>query len=86
MKHMFLKGIALGCLFLLMGSCNSNEEKSTAVVIDKEQVKKDIQARENQFAEIYNNGEVKSIGYYGDDSVTFYQNMAPVRSKAERLK
>ena len=86
MKKIFVKGIVVGCLFLLMASCNTNEEKSTAVVIDKEQVKKDIQARENEYAEIYNSGEVKNIGYYGDDSVTFYQNMAPLRSKAERLK
>ena len=84
MKNMFVKGIVLGCLFLLMASCNTNEEKSTSVVIDKEQVKKDIQARENQFAEIYNSGEIKKIGYYADDAVTFYQNMTPLRSKEER--
>jgi len=86
MKNMFVKGIVLGCLFLLMASCNSNEEKSTAVVIDKEQVKIDIQARENQFAEVLNSGELKKIGYYADDAVTFYQNMAPIRGKAERLE
>jgi len=86
MKNIFVKGIGLGCLFLVMGSCNSNEEKSTAVVIDKAQIKIDIQARENQFAEIYNSGELKKIGYYDDDAVTFYQNMAPIRGKAERLE
>jgi len=86
MKNMFVKGIALGCLFLLMASCNSNEEKSTSVVIDKEQIKTDIQARENQFAEIYNSGELKKIGYYDENAVTFYQNMAPIRGKAERLE
>ncbi len=86
MKNMFVKGIVLGCLFLLMASCNTNEENSTSVVIDKELVKKDIQARENQFAEIYNGGELKKIGYYADDAVTFYQNMTPIRSKEERLE
>ena len=86
MKNMFVKGIVLGFLFLLMASCNMNVEKSTAVLIDKEQIKKDIQARENQFAEIYNSGELKKIGYYADDAVTFYQNMAPIRSREERLE
>ena len=86
MKNMFVKGIVLGCLFLLMASCNTNEEKSTSVVIDKEQIKIDIQARENQFAEIYNSGELKKIGYYADDAVTYYQNMAPIRGKEERLE
>jgi len=84
MKNRFVKGIVLGYLFLLMASCNTNEEKSTSILIDKEQIKKDIQARENQFAQIYNSGEVKKIGYYADDAVTFYQNMAPIRSKEER--
>ena len=86
MKNMFVKGIVLSYLFLLMASCNSNEEKSTPVLIDKEQIKKEIQARENLFAETYNSGEVKKIGYYADDAVTFYQNMAPIRSKEERMK
>jgi ketosteroid isomerase-like protein len=86
MKNIFVKGIVLGCVFLLMGSCTSKEGKSTAVVIDKEQIKKDIQARENQFAEIYNGGELKKIGYYADDAITYYQNMAPIRSKEERLE
>jgi ketosteroid isomerase-like protein len=69
-----------------MVSCNTNEEKSTSVLIDKEQIKKEIQARENQFAEIYNSGELKKIGYYADDAVSFYQNMAPIRNKEERLE
>ncbi len=86
MKNMLAKGIVFGCLFLLMASCNTNGKKSTSVQIDKEQVKKDIQARENQFAEIYNSGEIKKIGYYADDAVTFYQNMTPLRSKEERME
>ena len=85
MKNMFVKGAVLGYLFLLMSSCNTNEGKSTAVVIDKDKIKQEIQARENQFAEIYNGGELTKIGYYADDAVTFYQNMAPIRSKKERL-
>ena len=83
---MFVKGAIFGYLFLLMSSCNTNEEKATPVSIDKEQIKKEIQARENEFAEIYNSGELKKIGYYADDAITFYQNMAPITSKAERLE
>lgn len=86
MKNIFANGMVLGCLFLLMTSCNTNEKESTSVLIDKEQIKKDIQDRENQFAEIYNSGELKKIGYYADDAVTFFQNMAPVRSREERLE
>ena len=85
MKNIFVKGMVLGCLFILITSCNTNDEKSTSL-IDNEQIKKEIQARENQFAEIYNSGELKKIGYYADDAVTYYQNMAPIRSRAERLE
>ena len=86
MKNIFIKVTILGYLFLLISSCNSNEDKVAAVLIDKEQIKKEIQARENEFAEIYNSGELKKIGYYADDAITFYQNMAPITSKAERLE
>ena len=84
MKNTFVKGVVLSCLALLMTSCNTNQEKLTEV--DLEEIKKEIQARENEFAEIYNTGELKKIGYYADDAITFYQNMAPITSKAERLE
>ncbi len=29
---------------------------------------------------------MKKIGYYADDAVTYYQNMAPIRGKEERLE
>jgi len=83
---MFLKTMILGSIVLSMVSCDSKEGNATAVSIDKEQIKKEIQARENQFAEIYNSGEIKKIGYYADDAVTFYQNMTPIRSKKERVE
>jgi len=84
MKNKLFKGMFFASLFLILGACTTNQEKSTPVVIDKEQIKKEIQAKENQFAELYNSGELTNIGYYADDAVTFYQNMAPLRSRQER--
>ena len=86
MKNWIIKGITLSCLFVIMTSCTSHEAKSTAVEIDIDQIKKDIQARENQFADLLNREEVKKIGYYADDAVTFYQNMKPLRSKEDRIE
>jgi len=86
MKNMFIKGVVISFLLLLVASCNTNQEKSTQKEVDLEQIKKEIQARENEFAEIYNSGELKKIGYYADDAITFYQNMAPITNKAERLE
>ena len=51
-------------------------------VIDKEQIKKEIQAKENEFAETYNSGVAKAIGYYADDAITFTQNREPLVGKA----
>ncbi|GGZ80584.1 hypothetical protein GCM10007028_17420 [Algibacter mikhailovii] len=62
------------------------DSKSAATVIDKDQIKRDIQDRENEYAAIYNSGEIKKIGYYADDAITFYQNHKPIRNKAERLE
>ena len=86
MKNMFLKGIILAYLSLFMASCDMNKEKTSSILIDKDAIKKEIQAKENQFAEIYNSGEVKKIGYYADDAVTFYQNMTPITNKEERIE
>jgi ketosteroid isomerase-like protein len=42
---------------------------------------KEIQAKEDEFAKLYNAGEIKNIGYYADDATTFYQNRAPLVGK-----
>ena|SRR5687767_9928055 len=81
MKKKILKGVSLVCILLLMISCNSNNKEAAASVIDKEQIKKEIQAKEDAFAEVYNTGELKDIGYYADDAVTFFQNRPPLIGK-----
>ena len=81
MKKSILQGVLLSGILPLMISCNSNQEGSTTTVIDKEQIKKEIQAKEDAFAEIYNSGELKNIGYYADDAITFFQNRPPLIGK-----
>lgn len=65
----------------LLFACTPKKSDKKSVVIDKEQIKKEIQAKEDAFAEIYNTGELKDIGYYADDATTFYQNKAPLVGK-----
>jgi ketosteroid isomerase-like protein len=79
MKRKLIKLALLSCLASLVIACGPKKEELPA--IDKEQIKKDIQARENQFAELYNSGEMKTIGYYADDATTFPQNHAPLVGK-----
>ena len=81
MKKDILKMGLLSGILMLMISCNSKQEASTTTTVDKEQIKKEIQAKEDAFAEIYNTGELKNIGYYADDAVTFFQNRPPLVGK-----
>jgi ketosteroid isomerase-like protein len=78
MKKNIFKGGLLTSTLILMISCNSKQEASTTTAVDKEQIKKEIQAKEDAFAEIYNTGELKNIGYYADDATTFFQNRPPL--------
>jgi ketosteroid isomerase-like protein len=75
MKKDIVKGISFLWILSIMISCNQkNETPATTTAVDKEQIKKEIQAKEDAFAELYNTGQLKDIGYYADDATTFFQN------------
>jgi ketosteroid isomerase-like protein len=78
MKKMIVKGLSLGCIICLIFACTAKKEETAAVVIDKEQIKKEIQAKEDSFAAVYNSGELRNIGYYADDATSFFQNRPPL--------
>src|SRR3954469_19045117 len=80
MKSIIVKGLSLGCIISLMLACAAKKEEPVAV-IDKEQIKKEIQAKEDSFASVYNSGNLRNIGYYADDATTFYQNRPPLVGK-----
>lgn len=77
MKKQILKTGML-CIASFFVACSP---KTEAPVIDKEQIKKEIQAKEDEFASVYNGSEIKDIGYYADDAKTFFQNTAPLVGK-----
>jgi ketosteroid isomerase-like protein len=74
MKNKIAKGIFLGGISALVISCNAKNDAPATSAVDKDQIKKEIQARENEFAEIYNSGQLKNIGYYADDASSFFPN------------
>jgi ketosteroid isomerase-like protein len=81
MKNKIIKGVFIGCISTLIVSCNTNKGESTAPMVDNEQIKKEIQAKEDDFAAVYNSGQLKNIGYYADDAKTFFPNRAPLVGK-----
>ena len=81
MKKKIIEAALLSGIISLMIACNPKKEEPVAPVIDKEQIKKEIQAKENEFAELYNTGELRNIGYYADDATVFAQNKQPLVGK-----
>lgn len=81
MKNKIVKGMVSGFIMTLMFACNTKKEEPAAVVIDKEQIKKEIQAKEDEFASLYNGAELRDIGYYADDATSFFQNRPPLIGK-----
>jgi ketosteroid isomerase-like protein len=80
MKTKVIKGLSFLVIGLFAIACNTKKTESVAGV-DKEQIKKEIQAKEDEYAATYNAGEMKSIGYYADDATTFSQNKPPLVGK-----
>jgi ketosteroid isomerase-like protein len=74
MKNRVIGGAVLLSALLLLNACNAKKAESSLPAVDKEQIKKEIQAKEDEFAAIFNSGEIKNIGYYADDAVSFSQN------------
>jgi len=87
MKNKTINSLLLTGIISSLIACNGRQSESTAVtkdsavVVDKEQIKKEIQAKENEFAATYNSGILKNIGYYADDATSFYQNREPLVGK-----
>jgi ketosteroid isomerase-like protein len=81
MKNKTLTVVLLSLTISLLTACNQQKTESATTGVDKEQIKKEIQAKEDLFAETYNAGENKKIGYYADDAISFAQNKAPLVGK-----
>jgi len=79
MKKPFIKGLVVSSVLLLLISCK--KEEPAAAVIDTNQIKEEIQTKENEFAETYNAGVVKDIGYHAEDAITYPQNSQPIVGK-----
>lgn len=79
MKKMLSKGLVLSTVLLVFISCK--QEEPVANAIDINQIKEEIQAKENEFAEVYNSGVMKEIGYFADDAITYPQNNPPITGK-----
>jgi ketosteroid isomerase-like protein len=81
MKSKVLQGVFFIYVLIMISACNTKTTETASVVVDTAQIKQEIQARENEFAEMYNSGEFKNIGYYADDAISYSQNRPPLVGK-----
>ena len=68
----------LGIILALSFACNQKKEETS---IDKDQIKAEIQAIENNFAAAYNNRNVDSITYYADSAISYFAGEKPIVGK-----
>jgi len=83
MKNKILIGGLLGILLTVSIACNQKKEEATAAapVVDKEQIKTEIQGIENAFASVYNTGNVDALTYYADDATSYFNGKTPLVGK-----
>jgi ketosteroid isomerase-like protein len=86
MKSKVTKGLLLLYLMSLTVACETKRADTTEVVVDKEQIKKEIQAKEDEFAAVYNAGEMRNIGYFAEDATSFAPNQAPKVGREEIIE
>ena len=89
MKKILLNRIVLGFLAATVIACTPKKEEPTteaAPTADAAQIKTEIQAMENAFAEGMNTNKPESIVYYADDATSFSQNKPPESGKEAILK
>lgn len=81
MNRKVINGLVLSCVISFIIACSPKKAEPVAVVVDKEQIKKEIQAIENKFASIYSIRNVDSLTYYADDAVSYFVGRKPVAGK-----
>jgi ketosteroid isomerase-like protein len=81
MKNKVINGLVLSCAISFVIACSPKKAEPVAVVIDKEQIKKEIQAIENKFASIYTTRNADSLTYYADDAVSYFVGRKPIAGK-----
>jgi hypothetical protein len=82
MKNTIVKSVLLVSIVTLFFACAPKKAEKEAVVIDKEQIKAEIQAIENKFASVYSHRNPDSLTYYADSAVSYFVGQEPISGKA----
>ncbi|MCX6284918.1 MAG: nuclear transport factor 2 family protein [Bacteroidetes bacterium] len=81
MKNKIVNAVLLSYVISMIIACNPGKENPSVITVDKEKIKIEIQAKEDEFAATYNSGVAKNIGYYAEDAISFAQHRPPLVGK-----
>ena len=81
MKNTPVKSALFVSIMALFFACAPQKAETEAAVIDKEQIKAEIQAIENKFAAVYTHRNVDSLTYYADSAVSYFVGQKPLSGK-----
>jgi len=81
MKNKVIKGVLLSCVMSLLVACSPKKAETEVSVVDKEQIKAEIQAIENKFASVYTHRNADSLTYYADSAVSYFVGQEPIVGK-----
>jgi len=84
MKNKILLGGFLATILTLSIACDQQKAKTTPAtpIVDANQIKTEIQAIEDHFAEAFNTRNADSLSYYADDATSFFNDQMPLVGKA----
>lgn len=72
----------IGLLVVILALSVACNQKNEGKTIDKELIKAEIQAIEDNFELIYNTRNADSITYYAEDAVSYFPGQMPIVGKA----
>ena len=79
MRTKILPGTLMTIILFLLLACNQEKAKP---IIDKEQIKAEIQEIENKFAAVFTHRNLDSLTYYADSAVSYFVGQQPIAGKA----
>lgn len=75
MKTKILMGTLMLIVLTFLFACNQEKKAAT---VDKEQIKEEIQAIEDNLELVFNTKNIDALSYYADDAISYFAGQDPI--------
>lgn len=72
------KILTAGLLMLVMTSFLACDQEKKEISVDKEQIKKEIQAAEDNLELVFNTRDIDALTYYAEDAISYFAGQEPI--------